>query len=78
MIGFALGTVLSPYAFNATGYYGIYIARLVMVALALVYWLRSIKTPEELGVATSCKGEEKGDKQGDSDQDDQSSKVGRN
>ncbi len=50
MGGVLLGTFLSPYLFNATGYYGIYIVRLIMVAASLIYWFAYIKSPEELGV----------------------------
>ncbi len=46
MVGYFVGTLGSPYLFNATGYYGIYITRLVMVVAALVKG--AIKTGSDL------------------------------
>ncbi len=86
MVGYFVGTLGSPYLFNATGYYGIYITRLVMVVAALVkgaiktgsdlcgsgkiifsqaYWLKYIKSPEELGV---LKKDEKAKEAGEEEQ----------
>ncbi len=55
-----VGTVLSPHVFNWGGYYALYIIRLVLVAVALVYWLRAVKSPKELGLKQEEDEEEEG------------------
>ncbi|CAM6055374.1 unnamed protein product [Sphagnum tenellum] len=52
MTGVFLGTIASPYIFALGGYYGVYVARLVFVAFALLYilWFVKHKTEEEVTV----------------------------
>jgi len=57
MLGSFVGTCLSPYVFNAGGYYAIYVARLFLVAAALIYWYKFIKTPAELEVMRAARAD---------------------
>jgi len=48
MLGSFVGTCLSPHVFNAGGYYALYVGRAILVASALAYWLKFIKSKEEI------------------------------
>ncbi len=52
-----LGTLLSPHIFKVGGYYALYLVRLSFVGVALVYWLKIIKSPEELGIVKEGDGQ---------------------
>ena len=43
MIGIFTGTIISPYAFKVTGYYGVFAIKQVLVSLALLYMFIFVK-----------------------------------
>ncbi len=70
-----VGTVLSPHVFNWGGYYALYIIRLVLVAVALVYWLRAVKSPKELGLKQEENEEESKERKEDKTVGDQNASI---
>ncbi len=70
-----VGTVLSPHVFNWGGYYALYIIRLVLVAVALVYWLRAVKSPKELGLKQEEDEDESKEKEEDKTGGDQNASI---
>lgn len=55
-LGQVVGTILSPLIFNALGYYGIYVGRLILMVASLVYMIWAVREPIEDRVMKSVTG----------------------